>query len=156
MMDLKDSRPIHNGEMEEDVILKEEEVPSSMETDLPSHPSDDLTIDSLELPRSIVFRLAKAALPDGTLIQKDAKQVLARVATYFVSYLGATIIEKAAVVSTHTPKTTAKFDGKKGGGAPLSKVIITPDLIISALRDVDFDNFVKPLNALMAERRKKN
>ncbi|KAM0684261.1 hypothetical protein MDAP_000028 [Mitosporidium daphniae] len=131
-------------QIEEAVSPKEESI---KEADYAQ--SDDLTIDNLELPKSIVLRLAKSALPDGTLIQKDAKQVLTRVATYFVSYLGATIIEKAAAVAPNSSKT--KPDKK----APL-KITITPDSVLSALRDIDFDNFVKPLNSLIMERRKKN
>ncbi len=64
-------------------------------------------IEELDLPRSNLMRVCKAAvrlsitevtaadvyagqLPDGVMVQKDAKMALAKAATTFINYLTAT------------------------------------------------------------------
>jgi DNA polymerase epsilon subunit 3 len=48
---------------------------------------DGLNIEDLNLPKSIVQRLAKGVLPPNTQIQKDALLAMSKGATVFVNYL---------------------------------------------------------------------
>lgn len=55
----------------------------------PPKPRDDdtLSVEDLNLPKSIVQRLAKGVLPPNTQIQKDALLAMSKSATVFVNYL---------------------------------------------------------------------
>lgn len=55
----------------------------------PPKPRDDdtLSVEDLNLPKSIVQRLAKGVLPPNTQIQKDALLAMSKGATVFVNYL---------------------------------------------------------------------
>jgi hypothetical protein len=48
---------------------------------------DTLSVEDLNLPKSIVQRLAKGVLPPNTQIQKDALLAMSKGATVFVNYL---------------------------------------------------------------------
>ncbi|KAF1943196.1 histone-fold-containing protein [Clathrospora elynae] len=56
---------------------------------------DDLGVEDLNLPKSIVQRLAKGVLPANTQIQKDALLAMSKSATVFVNYLTSTAAEHA-------------------------------------------------------------
>lgn len=45
------------------------------------------SIDDLNLPRTIITRLAKSRLPENTAIQRDAIAALIKSATVFISYI---------------------------------------------------------------------
>jgi DNA polymerase epsilon subunit 3 len=53
----------------------------------PKEKDDGLNIEDLNLPKSIVQRLAKGVLPPNTQIQKDALLAMSKGATVFVNYL---------------------------------------------------------------------
>lgn len=55
----------------------------------PPKPREDetLSVEDLNLPKSIVQRLAKGVLPPNTQIQKDALLAMSKGATVFVNYL---------------------------------------------------------------------
>ncbi|KAI0804688.1 histone-fold-containing protein [Irpex lacteus] len=53
-------------------------------------------IDAYELPKSLVTRLARSALPDNAKLQKDVVLALSKGSTVFVNYLAATAHDIAA------------------------------------------------------------
>lgn len=61
-------------------IYKEPKPPKPRE-------EDTLSVEDLNLPKSIVQRLAKGVLPPNTQIQKDALLAMSKGATVFVNYL---------------------------------------------------------------------
>ena len=63
-------------------------------------------MEELELPKSILQRLVKQSLPDGIMVQKDAKTALSRSAILFISFLTATAndISLAGKQKTIQPK----------------------------------------------------
>ncbi|KAL5118320.1 hypothetical protein ACEQ8H_003830 [Pleosporales sp. CAS-2024a] len=56
---------------------------------------DTLSVEDLNLPKSIVQRLAKGVLPPNTQIQKDALLAMSKSATVFVNYLTSCAAEHA-------------------------------------------------------------
>ncbi|KAF2034951.1 histone-fold-containing protein [Setomelanomma holmii] len=59
-------------------------------------PKDDtLSVEDLNLPKSIVQRLAKGVLPPNTQIQKDALLAMSKSATVYVNYLTSCAAEHA-------------------------------------------------------------
>ena len=48
---------------------------------------DNINIEDLTLPRTMVTRLAKGVLPPNTQIQKDAVTAMTKSATVFVNYI---------------------------------------------------------------------
>ncbi|KAF7760711.1 transcriptional regulator family: Histone-like TF [Agaricus bisporus var. burnettii] len=47
-------------------------------------------IENFELPKSVVTKIAKSALPDGAKLQKDTVLALVKGSTVFINYLAAT------------------------------------------------------------------
>ncbi|KAI0033210.1 hypothetical protein K488DRAFT_78023 [Vararia minispora EC-137] len=86
-------------------------------------------IEKLELPRSIVMRLAKSAVPEGTKLQKDTVTALVKGSTVFVNYLGAPAPVYAAndVSQSKQHKSVSASD------------------VLKALEMVDFPDLVQPL-----------
>ncbi|KAF2833109.1 histone-fold-containing protein [Ophiobolus disseminans] len=90
-------------------------------------PKDDtLSVEDLNLPKSIVQRLAKGVLPPNTQIQKDALLAMSKSATVFVSYL------------TSCAAETAARSGKK---------TVMPADVFSAMHDLEFDFMLPRLEA---------
>lgn len=52
-------------------------------------------IQDLELPKTLLTRIAKSVLPDGAMLQKESKDILSKSTTLFVSYLTATALDMA-------------------------------------------------------------
>lgn len=75
-------------------------------------------IESFELPRGPLIKLAKTTLPDSTTLRKDTQSAIVRSASVFISYLTATAHDNAKA--------------KKGK-------IIGAQHVIDALRELDFD-----------------
>ncbi|KAI0308627.1 hypothetical protein OF83DRAFT_1160463 [Amylostereum chailletii] len=46
-------------------------------------------IENFELPRSLVTKIAKSAVPEGTKLQKDTVLSLVKGSTVFINYLAA-------------------------------------------------------------------
>lgn len=89
-------------------------------------------IEELELPRALLARIVKAALPDGTLLQKDAKNAMSKASTIFVSYLTAAAIDVA---------TSAKHKS------------LASDDVFQALHILDFDRFVPMIKDQLSTRK---
>jgi DNA polymerase epsilon subunit 3 len=49
--------------------------------------NDAMTIEDLQLPKTLIARLARGVLPQGTQIQANAVTALGKSATVFVNYL---------------------------------------------------------------------
>src|SRR6476661_3202343 len=67
-------------------------------------------IEDHELPKTILTRLLKQSLPEGTLIQKDAKIAISKSTLVFVNYVTflANEIAKQAGLKTLTPEHVYK------------------------------------------------
>ncbi|KAJ5620542.1 Histone-fold [Penicillium lagena] len=76
-----------------------------------------VSVEDYLLPRSLTIRLAKAALPPNTTIQKDAVLAIQKAATVFVSYL-----------SSHANESTLKRT-------------VAPADVLAALSELEFDSF---------------
>ncbi|EUC50209.1 hypothetical protein COCMIDRAFT_82516 [Bipolaris oryzae ATCC 44560] len=76
-----------------------------------SAPRDDsLGVEDLNLPKSIVQRLAKGVLPPNTQIQKDALLAMSKSATVFVNYVTSCAAEKALSNGKKTVMPKDVFD----------------------------------------------
>ncbi|RDW94552.1 hypothetical protein BP5796_00315 [Coleophoma crateriformis] len=58
---------------------------------------DGVNIEDLNLPKSIVTRLAKGVLPPNTQIQGNAMLAMSKSATVFVNYLASAYVPSSAV-----------------------------------------------------------
>lgn len=81
-------------------------------------------LDDLNLPTTIIARLIKDALPNGVSVTGEAKAAIARAASVFVLYL------------TNMSNSVAKKNSRKR---------IYPKDIFDSLKEVDFSDFVVPL-----------
>ncbi|KAI4707803.1 hypothetical protein J4E89_007431 [Alternaria sp. Ai002NY15] len=71
---------------------------------------ESLGVEDLNLPKSIVQRLAKGVLPPNTQIQKDALLAMSKSATVFVNYITSTAAEKALASGKKTVMPKDVFD----------------------------------------------
>ncbi|KAF2120592.1 histone-fold-containing protein [Lophiotrema nucula] len=91
---------------------------------------DGLSVEDLNLPKSIVQRLAKGVLPPNTSIQKDALLAMSKSATVFVNFLTANAAEHAA------------RSGKK---------TVNPKDVFDAMREMEYESFLPRLEAEVAK-----
>ncbi|ORY62080.1 histone-fold-containing protein [Pseudomassariella vexata] len=87
---------------------------------------DSVAIEDLNLPKSIITRLAKGVLPPNTQIQANAILAMSKSATVFVNYLA----NAANEITTNSGKKT-----------------IMPNDVFDALKDVEFEEFRDSLQA---------
>ncbi|CAG2059093.1 unnamed protein product [Timema podura] len=81
-------------------------------------------LEDLNLPNTVVTRIAKEALPDGISIAKEARAVLAKSASVFVLYM------------TSAANGIAMKNNRKTLGA---------NDVFQALEETEFDSFIEPL-----------
>ncbi|KAF2653870.1 histone-fold-containing protein [Lophiostoma macrostomum CBS 122681] len=91
---------------------------------------DGLSIEDLNLPRSIVQRLAKGVLPPNTQIQKDAVLAMSKSATVFVNYL-----------TSHAAENAARSNKKT----------VMPKDVFDAMQELEFESFLPRLEAEVAK-----
>ncbi|KAF2472102.1 histone-fold-containing protein [Lindgomyces ingoldianus] len=91
---------------------------------------DGLSVEELNLPKSIVQRLAKGVLPPNTQIQKDALLAMSKSATVFVNYL------------THYAAENAARSNKK---------TVMPKDVFDAMQELEFESFLPRLEAEVAK-----
>ncbi|KAK6842656.1 hypothetical protein PG987_003516 [Apiospora arundinis] len=114
-------------------------APEEMDTDRPSEsvpPSDKkggadsskdtVAIEDLNLPKSIITRLAKGVLPPNTQIQANAILAMTKSATVFINHLASAANERTL-----------------GSG----KKTILPDDVFEALDDIEYSQFRERLQA---------
>ncbi|KAF2747288.1 histone-fold-containing protein [Sporormia fimetaria CBS 119925] len=87
---------------------------------------DGLGVEDLNLPKSIVQRLAKGVLPANTQIQKDALLAMSKSATVFVNYLSSQAAETAA---------------------RRNKKTVVPEDVFEAMRELEFEAMLPRLQA---------
>lgn len=97
-------------------------------------------LEDLNLPNAVVTRIIKEALPDGVTVGKDARTAVAKAASIFILYL----------------TSTANVIAKKG-----NRKTISGQDVIQAMTDIEFDQFVDPLqesleNFKKAQKEKKD
>ncbi|KAI0850536.1 histone-fold-containing protein [Daldinia vernicosa] len=87
---------------------------------------DNVTIEDVTLPKSIIMRLAKGVLPPNTQIQANAILAMSKSATVFISHL-------ANAANEHTQSSNKKT--------------IMPADVFAALEDIEFPSFCETLEA---------
>ncbi|KAG7211489.1 hypothetical protein KM043_010761 [Ampulex compressa] len=90
-------------------------------------------LEDLNLPNAVVTRIIKEALPDGVTIGKDARTAIAKASSIFILYL----------------TSSANIIAKKGN----RKTISGPD-VIQAMTDIEFEQFIDPLQDSLENFRK--
>ncbi|KAG5518021.1 hypothetical protein PMAC_003205 [Pneumocystis sp. 'macacae'] len=80
-----------------------------------------ISIDDLNLPRSVVLKLAKKVLPEHTNIQKDAITALMRGSSVFINYLSSAAFE------------LSKLSARK---------VILPSDVLKAMENIEFSSFI--------------
>jgi DNA polymerase epsilon subunit 3 len=111
------------------VAVGDEGVVATPEKGTPAKKDDGISIEDLNLPKSIVTRLAKGVLPPSAQIQGNAMLALSKSATVFVSYLAANANEHAQSANRKT---------------------IAPADVFKALEELEFD-FKDRLEAELAK-----
>lgn len=123
------------------------------------------TIQDLSLPKSMIARLAKGVLPANTQIQKDALLAMHKSATVFVSYIAAKYVRsrllRVSKINSHSPRKkplprddlltpfcSSSNDLARMGG----KKTISPQDVISALKDAELEGFLPRLEAELKSR----
>ncbi|KAI9644746.1 hypothetical protein NHQ30_006773 [Ciborinia camelliae] len=91
---------------------------------------EGISIEDLNLPKSIVTRLAKSVLPPNTQIQGNAMLAMSKSATVFVNYL-----------ATHANQNAQHRNVKT----------IAPQDVLKALDDLEFPDFKPRLEAELAK-----
>ncbi|KAF2154609.1 histone-fold-containing protein [Myriangium duriaei CBS 260.36] len=91
---------------------------------------ESISVEDLNLPRTMIQRLSKGVLPSNTQIQRDALLALSKSATVFVNFLAASASENALA------------SGKK---------TIMPHDVFAALKDQEFEALVPRVQAEMAK-----
>ncbi|KAH3980012.1 hypothetical protein HBH98_174690 [Parastagonospora nodorum] len=107
------------------VAAAEEESPAPKSVTRESR-DDALSVEDLNLPKSIVQRLAKGVLPPNTQIQKDALLAMSKSATVFVNYITSCAAEHA------------QRSGKK---------TVMPENVFTAMQELEFSFMLPRLEA---------
>lgn len=81
-------------------------------------------LEDLNLPTSVIARLIKDALPDGTIVSKEARSAIAKAASVFVLYLTSSSNNVAVKSKRRT---------------------ISGDDVFQAIVDTEFEMFEEPL-----------
>ncbi|KAJ3007174.1 hypothetical protein HKX48_009277 [Thoreauomyces humboldtii] len=92
------------------------------------------SMDNLDLPRSIIGRVIKGALPEGAQVQKDAKAAMTKACTVFINYLTATALD----VTKHSDRKS-----------------INANDIFRALAILEFDQFLPMIKVAVQEFQQK-
>ncbi|VEN42045.1 unnamed protein product [Callosobruchus maculatus] len=87
-------------------------------------------LEDLTLPNASVQKIIKEALPDNTNVGKDARLALSRAASVFVLYVTSQASNEAQKVNRKT---------------------LTKEDVINALKDLEFENFIEPLQTALEE-----
>lgn len=90
-------------------------------------------LEDLNLPNAVVTRIIKEALPEGVTIGKDARTAVAKASSIFILYL----------------TSSANIIAKKG-----NRKTISGQDVIQAMSDIEFDQFIDPLNESLENFRK--
>ncbi|XP_037043250.1 DNA polymerase epsilon subunit 3 [Bradysia coprophila] len=90
-------------------------------------------IQDLNLPTAVVTRLIKDALPDGIIIAKEARIAISKAASVFIIYLSSAAINEAKKLKHKT---------------------MTPQNILDALEEIEFESFIEPLKECLEVYRK--
>ncbi|PTB36933.1 uncharacterized protein TrAFT101_007206 [Trichoderma asperellum] len=129
--DVRASTPVAAAETSPPAKPQQEKKEKDKEKDIQKAKGEDaITIEDLNLPKSIITRLAKGTLPPNTQIQGNAILALSKSATVFISYL-----------ASHANENTVAA-GKK---------TISPADVFKALDDTEFSFLKEPLEAEFAK-----
>ncbi|KAL7894733.1 histone-fold-containing protein [Trichoderma sp. SZMC 28014] len=129
--DVRASTPIAAEETSPPARSQQEKKDKDKEKDAQKAKGEDaITIEDLNLPKSIITRLAKGTLPPNTQIQGNAILALSKSATVFISYL-----------ASHANENTVAA-GKK---------TISPADVFKALDDTEFSFLKESLEAEFAK-----
>ncbi|EFA01094.2 DNA polymerase epsilon subunit 3 isoform X2 [Tribolium castaneum] len=91
-------------------------------------------LEDLNLPNMTVQKIIKDALPEHVSVGKDARSALSRAASIFVLYITSQATKEAQKVNR--------------------KTLLGQD-ILTALEELEFDEFVEPLSVMLREAKQK-
>ncbi|CAN9158117.1 unnamed protein product [Alternaria alternata] len=98
---------------------------------------ESLGVEDLNLPKSIVQRLAKGVLPPNTQIQKDALLAMSKSATVFVNYITSAYDSYKSIIRQIAAEK-ALASGKK---------TVMPKDVFDAMTELEFASFLPRLEA---------
>lgn len=119
-------------------IYKEPKPPKPRE-------DDTLSVEDLNLPKSIVQRLAKGVLPPNTQIQKDALLAMSKGATVFVNYLTSAYAVPSPLLyeCAHTDCIDSAAEEALRSG----RKSVMPADVFAAMRELEFEFMLPRLEA---------
>ncbi|XP_071821601.1 DNA polymerase epsilon subunit 3-like [Apostichopus japonicus] len=89
--------------------------------------------EDLNLPQSVIGRIMKDAVPDGVSVSKEARNAVSKAASVFVLYATSCANNQALQAKRKT---------------------LSANDVFQALRDMEFEEFIEPLQASLEEFRK--
>ena len=100
-----------------------------------------VALDDLELPKSNLARISKNALPDGTVVAKDARLAISRSATVFINYLTAMYpcISNSLNINIQRSAEVSSGSGKK---------TLSGEDVFKALEQLDLEAFTERLRTV--------
>ena len=109
--------------------------------------------DEMSLPSAAIMRIIKAKLPEGIMINKDAKAAFAKACSIFILYLTVGCVPHPAPLPSHRlippdacpPRYSASDISKE-----TRRTTINAQDVITALKDLEFDDFVPNLEMCLA------
>ncbi|KAJ3864427.1 histone-fold-containing protein [Lentinula novae-zelandiae] len=113
-------------------------------------------IDNFELPKSLVTKIAKSAVPDNTKLQKEAILSLVKGSTVFINYLGVSSsldLQRKSLFS-YDPSTfqtslkcTFEFSSAHEVAQSKQHKSISASDVLKALEMIELGDLVEPLSA---------
>ena len=107
--------------------------------------------DEMSLPTAAIMRIIKSKLPDGIMINKDAKAAFAKACSIFILYL---TVGCARLIATRAPVPLPHASRRARSASDNSKnarrTTLNAHDVITALKDLEFEDFVPNLEICLA------
>ena len=108
--------------------------------------------DEMSLPSAAIMRIIKSKLPDGVMVNKDAKTAFTKACSVFILYLTTMCARRAPSAPRVCPirdvgvrsRSAADMSKEKG------RSTLTAADVLGALRDLEFDEFVPTIETCLA------
>lgn len=108
---------------------------------------------SFEIPQASINRIVKAAIPDGVQMSREAKQAFAKAAGVFILYLTSAYAVNRAQGRLFAPGPHARPRRANDITRTSKRHTISTQDVMKALDEVDFSEFVAPLEQCLAGSR---
>ena len=108
--------------------------------------------DEMSLPSAAIMRIIKSKLPDGVMVNKDAKTAFTKACSVFILYLTTMCARRAPSAPRVCPirdvgvrsRSAADMSKEKG------RSTLTAADVLGALRDLEFDEFIPTIETCLA------